>query len=185
MKTSAGPVPSQVLSAELWFRDGLSAGGGGWALRSTALGGGGAYKRWDLQLAVAFVLTSDCGSSHGTRLMPMRICEQRESLVPSILFDFLSLTQAFTVAPSAMRPSSVTKLMVVTQPGTSSLKAARERSPSLCTLPGLGHLLMTIGNGPTVNNMDVQISRKDTLAILDINSPHRVTTFLSEPTEHG
>ena len=118
MKTSAGPVPSQVLSAELWFRDGLSAGGGDWALRSTALGGGGAYKRWDLQLAVAFVLTSDCGSSHGTQLMPMRICEQRESLVPSILFDFLSLTQAFTVAPSAMRPSSVTKLMVVTQPGT-------------------------------------------------------------------
>lgn len=99
--------------------------------------------------------------------------------------DFLSLTQASTVAPSAMRPSSVTKLMGVTQPGTSSLKAAREISPSLCTLPALGHLLMTIENGPTVNNMDVQISRRDTLAILDINSPLRVNTFLSDQQNTG
>lgn len=111
--------------------------------------------------------------------MPVRTCE-RESLVPSILFDFLSLTQASTVAPSAMRPISDQ-----TQPGTFSLKAGRERSPSLYTLPGLGHLLMTTENSPTVNNMDVQISRRDTLAILDLYFPHRVTTFMSEPTEHG
>lgn len=84
-----------------------------------------------------------------------------------------------------MTPSSVTKLMGVTQPGTSSLKAAGEISPSRCTLPGRGHLLMTIGYGPTVNDKDVQISRRDTLATLDINFPHRATTFLSEPTEHG